>query len=310
MASVGRSFRQGSDRAGGKLMAMSHWARLPLLIAVRLVTRVPAVAAAVALLVFAAPGFHFTERDLDLRLDSDTIRQRQARPGAGQAFGEALRWITGTVKGDLGESTVYSRPVSELLVERTPVTLRLCGTGLILGWTGALALALAGAAARHPVLAIPGMAASALVVSVPAALLGFLALLYGIPVRAAVAAIVFARVYIWVSGMLSRAAAQPWVTAARAAGLARSRIVIRHILPGIVPQMLAVFAGSVTLVLGAAVPLEVVCDIPGLGQLAWKATLGRDLPLLLPVTLTVCAVAIAAACISDTASSHSRRWAE
>jgi peptide/nickel transport system permease protein len=45
--------------------------------------------------------------------------------------------------------------------------------------------------------------------------------------------------------------------------------------------------------LSALVPVEVLFNVPGLGQLAWNAALNRDLPVLLAVTLTM---AIAVAC--------------
>jgi peptide/nickel transport system permease protein len=38
---------------------------------------------------------------------------------------------------------------------------------------------------------------------------------------------------------------------------------------------------------GVAVAVEVVCDFPGIGQLAWKAALARDLPLLVTLTMLV-----------------------
>jgi len=41
----------------------------------------------------------------------------------------------------------------------------------------------------------------------------------------------------------------------------------------------------------AAIPVEVLCDSPGLGQLAWQAALKRDLPLLINITLLVSVLA-------------------
>ena len=41
---------------------------------------------------------------------------------------------------------------------------------------------------------------------------------------------------------------------------------------------------SLVLALSALVPVEVVFDVPGLGQLAWSAATNRDLPVLVAVT--------------------------
>ena len=49
--------------------------------------------------------------------------------------------------------------------------------------------------------------------------------------------------------------------------------------------MLALAGVSVVMAFGAAIPVETLCDVPGLGQLAWKAATARDLPLLVTLTL-------------------------
>jgi peptide/nickel transport system permease protein len=53
------------------------------------------------------------------------------------------------------------------------------------------------------------------------------------------------------------------------------------------PQALALAGVSVSMAFGVAVAVEVVCDFPGIGQLAWKAALARDLPLLVTLTMLV-----------------------
>jgi ABC-type dipeptide/oligopeptide/nickel transport system permease component len=45
------------------------------------------------------------------------------------------------------------------------------------------------------------------------------------------------------------------------------------------PQGLALAGVSATIALSAAIPVEVICDSPGIGQLAWQAATARDLPL-------------------------------
>jgi peptide/nickel transport system permease protein len=54
--------------------------------------------------------------------------------------------------------------------------------------------------------------------------------------------------------------------------------------------MLAWLVATAGLAIAAVVPIEVICDVPGLGQLAWKAALARDLPLLVVLTLLVAIV--------------------
>jgi ABC-type dipeptide/oligopeptide/nickel transport system permease component len=46
--------------------------------------------------------------------------------------------------------------------------------------------------------------------------------------------------------------------------------------------------------LAASIPVEALCDLPGIGQLAWKAALGRDLELLVILTMIVTFVTLVA----------------
>ena len=60
------------------------------------------------------------------------------------------------------------------------------------------------------------------------------------------------------------------------------------------PQLLAVAGVSVSVALGAAIPVEALCGLAGVGQLAWQAALARDLPLLMNITLLVTLVTLLA----------------
>jgi peptide/nickel transport system permease protein len=62
---------------------------------------------------------------------------------------------------------------------------------------------------------------------------------------------------------------------------------ISHIVRPAAPQLVAAAGISATLAFGASIPVEAICDTPGIGQLVWKAALGRDLPLLVTITVLV-----------------------
>jgi ABC-type dipeptide/oligopeptide/nickel transport system permease component len=44
----------------------------------------------------------------------------------------------------------------------------------------------------------------------------------------------------------------------------------------------------------AIIPVEALSDSPGLGQLAWRAALGRDLPVLVCITLLLAVATVLA----------------
>jgi ABC-type dipeptide/oligopeptide/nickel transport system permease component len=137
-------------------------------------------------------------------------------------------------------------------------------------------------------------------ICVPAALLGLIAMLLDAPVAVAMAAVIFPRVYQYAGRVLARAQTAPHMVCAAAAGVSRWRLFWFACLPPALPELIAVAAASVGMALASVVPLEVICDSAGLGQLAWKAALGRDVPLLLFVTLAMAAAANLCNAAADT----------
>ena len=109
-----------------------------------------------------------------------------------------------------------------------------------------------------------------------------------LPSSARLAVVVFPRLYRYIRSLLVAFYDQPHVLAARARGLASTAIFWRHVLPLAAPPLLALLGVSFAIAFGAAIPIEALCDSPGLGQLAWQAALSRDLPLIVNVTLIVC----------------------
>ena len=63
--------------------------------------------------------------------------------------------------------------------------------------------------------------------------------------------------------------------------------------------LIALAGVSITLALSAAIPVEALADSPGLGHLAWKAALGRDLPVLVTITLLLTAITTVVNLFSD-----------
>ncbi|HEV8523794.1 MAG TPA: hypothetical protein VGQ71_04795, partial [Terriglobales bacterium] len=95
-----------------------------------------------ATMVRLAPGFQVDERQLDSRLSAESVQAIRAERAADRNITQFyLAYLNNALRGDLGESRTLQRPVRELLRERLPVTFRLAGLGLALGWALALCLA-------------------------------------------------------------------------------------------------------------------------------------------------------------------------
>jgi peptide/nickel transport system permease protein len=271
-------------------------------IALRLVTRLPLIALLACTLLCLAPGFDADERRLDLRLSSQSIAAlAKAQQGTRNPLAMSAGYLAAVVHGDLGESTTFGAPVQELVSDRWPATLRSLVGGLCGGWLLAAGTATLVALLRSQAMSSAAGTMATALISVPSALLGLIAMLLNGPVAGAMAVVIFARVYQYAGRILERTAGAPHVVCAVGAGLSRWRLFRFASVAPALPELIAVGAASVGMALASVVPLEVVCDSPGLGQLAWKAALGRDAPLLLFVTLAMAAAANLSNTAADTA---------
>jgi len=203
-------------------------------------------------------------------------------------------YLRGALHGDLGVSHTLGQPVQRLLRDRWPVTLRVAGIGLLLGWFLATAVAFAISLSRFSVCEILGTTVSGAFLCIPAAVLALLSVIFNAPGYLALALIVFPKIYRYSRNLLAKGHAMPHVTAARAKGLGELRILLWHVLPTAGPQMIALAGITVSIALGASIPVESLCGLPGIGQLAWQAALARDLPLLVNVTVLVTLVTLLA----------------
>jgi peptide/nickel transport system permease protein len=246
-------------------------------------------------LVRLAPGFDVDEAQLDPHLNSESVRaMRQARIEQHNIFRFYLHSLQRAAHADLGTSLSLGQPVSVLLRERAPLTLRLVGTGLLLSWLAAMTLALSAAWLRLSAYDTLTTLVSGTFLCIPAAVLALLSVLWNVPGALAIGVIVFPRVYRYARNLLAKAYSLPHIVTARAKGLTELRILFWHVVPVAGPQLLAVAGVSVSLAVGAAIPVEALCGLAGVGQLAWQAALARDLPLLMNLTILVTLVTLLA----------------
>jgi peptide/nickel transport system permease protein len=253
-----------------------------------------------ATLVRLAPGFGTDEEELDTRLSSASIQALRARQAAdGNVLIFYLHYLARFLHGDLGVSRTLQRPVRELVAERLPETLRSVGLGLALGWALGLPLAMLTVLARAWYLDLLASSVVGILLCLPAAVLALLFVMAQAPARLLLGLIVFPKVFRYSRNLLSRSSRLPHVLTARAKGLGNMRVLLWHILPTALPQLLALGGVSVSVAFAAAIPLEALCDLPGVGQLAWQAALARDVPLLVNLTMIVTLITLVANSLPD-----------
>jgi peptide/nickel transport system permease protein len=255
---------------------------------------------AAAALVRYSPGFDVDENSWNPKIGDATLaamhaqRQRDNRLPLFYAH-----YVAAALHGDFGQSESLRAPVSELLAERAPVSARLAGwgtaEGLMIGaWMAWLAV--------WPRRVLPGLLASSvngLLLAVPPAVLA-LAFFFGeAPITLAVGLALAPRVSGTIRALLADVRDSPALLAARARGVGRFRLATRYVLAPLAPQWAALAGVAVVLAFGLLIPIEALCDLPGIGQLAWKAALARDLPLLSALALIITFLAASVQTVGD-----------
>jgi ABC-type dipeptide/oligopeptide/nickel transport system permease component len=140
------------------------------------------------------------------------------------------------------------------------------------------------------------MAVSSLLLSIPSAVLAAVSLLLRLSPAIAIAAVIFPRIFPNAYELLCASLNAPHVVTARARGLPAMRVFLFYVVPPALMPLVALGGISVTLAFGASIPVEALADSPGVGQLAWQAARGRDLPVLVSVTLLLTAITVACEC--------------
>jgi peptide/nickel transport system permease protein len=275
---------------------------------IRLVRHAGILAATVAVagiltaaLVRNSPGFDADERLMDLRLDAQSRALIQAEHEANHDIVHFYaRYVTAMFHGDWGVSSSLNAPIRQLVASRLPVTAEIMAIGLAGAW--ALAFAFALAAVRFAWWARIGSTLGVVLLSVPAAALAVLIFTMRGPVRGIITLILFPKLFDYLRNLLADAYARPHIVTARAKGVGPVRTLFYHVIPVCAPQFLALAGVSASMAFGTAIPVETLCDLPGIGQLAWKAALARDLPVLVSLTMLITLLTQTCNAIADWAS--------
>ncbi|HUB51214.1 MAG TPA: ABC transporter permease subunit [Terracidiphilus sp.] len=256
------------------------------------------------ILVRYAPGYLSDERELDAHYAQAARAQLAIEASRSRSLKQMLSTeMDAWFHGDFGRSRQFDVPVQELIGPRLGVTGGLLLRSLFLGWLFAICASVFSSAGRNP--SVLWQIPATLVLAAPAAAMATLCLITGKggPVLV-MALLIAARDFKFLHGMLRKAWLEPHVLQARAQGIATRRLLVTHVLPSVAGRLGILASLSLVTALSALVPVEVIFNVPGLGQLAWTAALNRDLPVLLAITLIM---AVAVTC-SGLAPAREPEW--
>jgi peptide/nickel transport system permease protein len=261
-----------------------------------------------AFLVRFSPGAMVDERELNQKLGNTALADLRAHQADRQNIGRNfVSYLAGLPKGDLGYSESNNAPILALIQDRAPATLTEITVGLAFAWVFGFVFSIPGLRKRGSLVYDAASATCAgLLMSIPVALFAYFSVAAALPAGLVMGAVLAPRIFRFSRSFLRQAYSALHIEAARANGVSELRIFTGHVLPSVGPQFLALAAISITMAIGAAIPIETICDAPGLGRLAWQSALARDLPLLVNLTMLIAISTTAAMTVAE-AFTHENR---
>jgi peptide/nickel transport system permease protein len=207
-------------------------------------------------------------------------------------------YMSNVLRGDLGRSILSRREVSELILEKLPVTVELGVASLALAYLLSIPLGAIAALNRNSFLDWSSMIVALIGVSMPGFWLGLLliftfavhfrwfpptghaslkhlvlpALALGLPRVGRMARIT--------RSSLLEVVGQDYIRTARAKGLAERAVVFRHALRNSLIPIISLMGLDLGYIVGGSVVIEHVFARPGIGDMMLRAIYSRDFPVL------------------------------
>lgn len=282
------------------------------------------VATLTFLLIQAAPG------GLSILMDPNMSSAEVARLKHNLGLDSPIHiqyfnWLRNAVQGDLGASLSYGgRPVTSMIMERVPATLKLGVASLLL--TLVIGIPAGVVAGRRPnglvdqvigflsfvALAVPSFWLGIILMIVLGAELRWLptsgmgprgdlvlGLKHLIMPAVVLASSSAAAVIRYTRSSWLEVARLDYVRTGRSKGLTEGQLGRRHILRNALIPVVTIIGVQLPRLVGGAAVIETLFSWPGLGQLGVDAALRRDTPLILGVTLLVSAAVVASNLLVD-----------
>jgi peptide/nickel transport system permease protein len=229
------------------------------------------------------------------------------------AWLQYVHWVTGIVRGNWGYSLASGEPVTSLIGERLGNSLELIGGGLLLSLLLAIPLGVLAATHRYSWLDTLATLLSLIAYSIPVFWAGLMAqLLFSVHLGWLPTAGMYTEGAAWSLGdalqhlimpvvVLGLALTAGWsrylrasmldvlgqdyLRTARAKGVPRTGVVIRHALRNALAPLVTVVALDVPYLFTGSLLVEIVFSWPGEGRLFFDSLQQRDYPVLMGVLL-------------------------
>jgi peptide/nickel transport system permease protein/oligopeptide transport system permease protein len=240
-----------------------------------------------------------------LLASDDEVRRLRVELGLTQPlYMQYLIFFTGLLHGNLGLSAATRAPVLEEIALRLRPTVLLAVSSIAVATLVGLAAGIISATRRYSILDYLAMTLAVLGVSIPVFWLGLMLMLlfavylhwlpaggYGTLASFILPTIALAAFSTGIIARMTRSSlletlSQDYVRTARAKGVPRHGVVLRHALKNALIPVLTVIGLQFGTLLGGAVLTETTFAWPGMGRLLVNSILSRDYPVIQGIVLT------------------------
>ena len=255
---------------------------------------------------------------VDQKVSAERKEEIRHEMGYDQPFlTQYKNWVSDVVQGDFGTSTRYKMQVWDLMEQRIPYSLKLCGWSLILEIAIALPLGLLCAVKKDKFFDRFTVNSSLLLTAVPAFWLGDLfILLFAVELQCLpISGYTSAQNYVLpiattvLSGMggtlrITKAEVlevlnEKYVTTAYAKGLSKRTVLIKHVLRNALILVTTLVFMSIPWLISGAVVIEKIFGLPGMGNLLLNSIIVQDMPVVQAVLLLIAILTVICNLASD-----------
>jgi len=281
---------------------------IPVLIGVTLITFI---------LVNVVPGDPVLMM-LEKRADQATIDRIRHQMGLDRPLPEQyLTFLVKACKGDLGESFRYKVPVTDLIRQRFPVTIKLATSAMFVALVIGLGVGILSAVKQYSVVDHASMVGALALVSAPIFWVAILSQIvfglnlkwlpisgyYGIQYMVLPALVLGVRPAAGIARLtrssMLEVIRQDYIRTARAKGLAERPVIFKHALKNALIPVVTIIGLELGGLLTGSILTETVFGIPGLGRLAIEGITYRDFPVIQGTVLFTAVVYVLANIIVD-----------
>jgi peptide/nickel transport system permease protein len=289
------------------------------------------------LMVRSAPGGPLTAARRNPNITEAQIQKLEEQLGLNRPLPvQYAEWLGDMLRGDMGQSIKFRRPVSEMIGERIPNTLMLVGVSFLV--TLLIALPVGILSARKPYSLFDYVATTITFMgqSLPVYWLGLgLILIFYVAIKNPVTGgplfpgggmntfgkegnlpdMLWHMVLpvtalslgwaAWYSRFLRSSLLdvlhEDYIRTARAKGLADRAVYYKHALRNAILPLVTLIALDLPTLFAGALFVETIFSWPGMGRLFWDAARGRDYPVLLGVVMITAVLIVTANILADLA---------